>query len=360
MSIYYKPNIDESIKRFKKLWAREALDRILVKIDIQDPKQPTVMNAMAKVPDYEKMVNEWEKGFKLNKNINDDNLPVIYGELGGYIIGGFLGANVRWGTGGAYSEKLIKNMKDYKKYLKFDENNKYYKMQINYTKYLAKRSEGKFGFTEMIAVDGLNLIDCLRGGDAYTDVYDHPKEIMDIMDFGSDLNIKLVKEQRKFIKKYRGGRFNFYQIWTPGETIFISVDAYGSCSPEIFERFGRKYVQGLIDEFNGGWLHLHTEAASTMKLLTNYVALNNLVAIGFEDWISPPRGIEHIDKILEITGDIPLMINIKKDELVEMIESKILPGNILYWVSGVGSVDEANKIAKIAYGYKSKYKRKYY
>ncbi len=355
MSIYYKPNINKSIERFKKLWSREALDRILVKIDIQDPKFPTVINAMAKVPNYGKIVDEWEKGFELNKDIDDDNLPVVYGELGGYIIGGFLGADVRWGTGGAYSEKLINNMKDYKKYLNFDENNKYYKMQISYTKYLAKGSEGKFGFTEMITIDGLNFLDCLRGGDAYTDVYDYPKEIVDIMSFGSDLNIKLVKTQREFVKKYKDGRFNFYGIWTPGETIFISVDAYGHCSPEIFEKFGRKYVQRMIDEFNGGWLHLHTDA---IRLLPNYVTLDNLIAIGFEDWIEPPRGIKHIDEIIEITGDIPLMINIRRDELLEMIDSKILPGNVLYWVSGIRSVDEANKVAEIAYNYRSKYKRR--
>ena len=47
-----------------------------------------------------------------------------------------------------------------------------------------------------------------------------------------------VKEQRKHIDSYRGGRFNFYQIWTPGETIFISVDAYGQCSSDVFEKFG--------------------------------------------------------------------------------------------------------------------------
>ena len=52
------------------------------------------------------------------------------------------------------------------------------------------------------------------------------------------------------------------------------------------------------------------------------------------------------------------MISIKKSELFEMMESKILPGNIIYWVSGVKTIDEANKIAKISYNYRSKYKRK--
>lgn len=355
--MYYKPEIDASIERFKKLWAGDAPDRILVKIDIQDPENPTVMRAMEKVPDYKAMVDEWEKGFELNMGIADDNLPVVYGELGGYIIGGFLGADVSWGSGGAYPEKLILDMKDFNKYLNFDKNNKYYQMQINFTKYLAERSKGRFGFTEMITIDSLNFLDCVRHGDAYTDIYDYPKEILRILDYASDLNIKLVKEQRHYIEKYRGGRFNFYQIWTPGETIFVSVDAYGQCGPGVFKKFGRNYVQRLIDEFNGGWLHVHSDA---MRLLPEYVRLNNLVAIGLEDWIKPPRAIEHIDEIIGITGDIPLMINIEKEELLGMMDSGTLPGNVLYWVGGVRTVKEANQIAQTAYGYRSGYKGKYH
>jgi hypothetical protein len=163
--------------------------------------------------------------------------------------------------------------------------------------------------------------------------------------------------QRSLIETYRGGRFNFYQIWTPGETIFISVDAYGQCSPGVFEKFGRKYVQRMVDEFHGGWLHVHSDA---MRLLPNYITMRGLVAIGLEDWIKPPRAIDHINEIIEITGDVPLMINIEKNELLAMMEAKTLPGNVLYWVGGVRNEDEANRIALGAYGYRSRYKRRLY
>ena len=349
--MYYKPGLDASVDRFRALWAREAQDRVLVKIDIQDPENPTVMQAMALVPDFAGMVDEWEKGFALNREIEDDNLPVVYGELGGYLIGGFLGARVSWGSGGAYPEKLIRDIHRYPDYLSFSEDNEYYRLQLAYTSYLAERSRGRFGFTEMIAIDGLNFLDCVRGGDAYTDVYDYPQEILAIMDFASDLNVRVVKAQRALIEPYRGGRFNFYQIWTPGETIFISVDAYGQCGPEVFEKFGRRYVQRLIDEFEGGWLHVHSDA---MRLLPEYVRLSGLVAIGLEDWIRPPRAMDHIEEILQITGSIPLMINITREELLRRMETRTLPGNILYWVSGVDTVEDANRIAERAYRYRAK------
>ena len=362
MSLYYKPSFNESVDRLSKLWAREALDRICVKIEIENPKMITTLNAMSKVPDKEEMVKEWEKGFLLNKDIKDDNLPVLYGEYGSYIIGGFLGAEVIFGRGGAFPKPLIKDMNKYEKYLNPDiENNEYYKMQINYIKYLSNISEGKFGFTEMFIIDGLNFLECLRGGNAYTDIYDYPAESKAIMDFGSDLNIKLVKEQRKYIKKYRNGRFNFFGIWTPVDTVFTSVDANGHCPPNTFKEFGKKYVNRLADEFGGQWLHLHTESMSTFKNLPEYASLKNLIAIGFIDWPSkPPRGIEVINDIIKITKDVPLMVDIKKKEFQDMIEMKTLPGNILYWIDDINNVDEANKVAAIAYSYRAKYKSKLY
>jgi len=352
--MYYKSDINNVIDRYNLLWSREALDKILVKIDIQDSRNPTVMNAMAKAPNYQEMLDEWEKGFEINRYVEDDNLPVVYGELGSYIIGGFLGAKVRWSNGGAYSEKLIHDIKNYNDYLKFLEENEYYKLELGYTKFLSEKADDKFGFTEMLAIDGLNFLDCLRGADAYTDILDYPNEVHKILEYGSDLNICFIKKQREFIKSFNGGRFNFYQIWTPNETLFISVDAYGHCSPEIFEEFGRKYVQKLIDEFNGGWLHVHSDA---VRLLPNYVKLKNILAIGLEDWIKSPRIIEQIENVKEVVGNIPLMINIKKEELIQMIDSKKLPGNILYWVNGVNTVEEANKIADLSHKYKAPYKK---
>ena len=280
----------------------------------------------------------------------------MYGELGSYITGGFFGARVIWGTGGAYSDKLVKDINNFNKYLKFSEDNEYYNLQLTYVKYLAEKSKSKFGFTEMLAIDGLNFLDCLRGADAYIDIIEFPEKVIKLMDIGSEFNIKFIKKQRALIEPFNNGRFNFYQIWTPGETIFLSVDAYGHCRPEVFEKFGRKYVQNLIDEFNGGWLHVHSDA---VRLLPNYVKLNNLVAIGLEDWIKPPRIIEIIDEVKAITQDIPLMVNINKDEIMQKILSKTLPGNILYWVNNVDNIEEANRISDICKKYKAPYKSKY-
>ena len=94
---------------------------------------------MASVPNREKMLEEWERGFAVNKDIADDNLPVVYGEFGGYLIGGFLGAEVAWGTGGAYAAKLIPDMHTYREFLHFEESNRYFQMQMDLLRFLSER-----------------------------------------------------------------------------------------------------------------------------------------------------------------------------------------------------------------------------
>ena len=116
-------------------------------------------------------------------------------------------------------------------------------------------------------------------------------------------------------------------------------------------------VDRLADEFGGGWLHVHSDA---MRLLHAYASLDGLVAVGLEDWIKPPFAVDHLDEIRGMTGDVPLMINIEKERLLALIGAGTLPGNALYWVSGVRSADEANRLARIAHGYRAPHTRTLY
>ena len=97
--MFYKPGLDETVReRHRLLWTGEFKDRILVKIDIASPRNYTVLEAMSKAPDFEGMLSEWEKGFNVSKEIDDDNLPVLYGEMGSYIIGGFFRGQSQMGN----------------------------------------------------------------------------------------------------------------------------------------------------------------------------------------------------------------------------------------------------------------------
>jgi len=106
--------------------------------------------------------------------------------------------------------------------------------------------------------------------------------------------------------------FSIFRIWLPGRAVWVSIDAYGLCSPEVFCEFGAPYLQPVIDHFGAGWIHLHSADA---RLLPQIVKLKNILGIGLIDDPNAPRGFDLLPQVRQITGDIPLQIDCSGAEL---------------------------------------------
>jgi len=73
-------------------------------------------------------------------------------------------------------------------------------IDLSHKKSLAENSKDRFGFTEMLAIDGLNLLDCFRGVEAYTDIIDYPEEANVVEDLCKNYRAPY-KNKYKLIKK---------------------------------------------------------------------------------------------------------------------------------------------------------------
>lgn len=54
--MYFKPKIDETVNRYKLLWAKEYQDKILIKINLKNSEVYTTLAALLKTPSYEDML----------------------------------------------------------------------------------------------------------------------------------------------------------------------------------------------------------------------------------------------------------------------------------------------------------------
>jgi hypothetical protein len=168
-----------------------------------------------------------------------------------------------------------------------------------------------------------------------------------------DFNIRLLEMQRDIFGPsvyYDDGVFIQHCSWLPGRTVWLSVDAYSLCSPQVYAGIGREYQQQLIDHFGGGWLHLH---ALGVYLLPELVKLKRLLGISILDDPGQPRPFEQLQQIQAATGALPLEIWCHKDELLAGIRAGTLPGGILYRVDQVKTVDEGNAVAAQAREYRA-------
>ena len=282
-------------------------------------------------PDLQTMFNAWDTKYQTRQDILDDLIPVGRVSFGSAAFGGFLGADVTFEYGIGWAQPFIKSYEQLDE-LVYDPQNPWIIRQQEACRYFVEHADGKFPLCETEILDGLNLVEGLRGSLAYTDVYDFPKEVHRLLDFSSDFSIRILNMQRQILAPnlyYEEGIFSMFRIWLPGKAPWMSVDAYGNCSPQIFREFGRPYLQRMIDYYGGGWIHLHSHA---LHLLPELVKLDQLVGIGICDDPNVPGCFEQLEHIRQITGEIPLQIDCSARQLEKAMLDHTLPGNVMYMI----------------------------
>ena len=347
----YKKNLEEVILRNRRLWNREAKGTVLAKIDLDEGGTMRMWEralAPGTCPDYRRTFEVFEQDFQRRQTLLDYAVPTARPNFGDYGFGAYLGAEVVFGEGGAYAKPLLSGLEGVKA-LRFDPDNPWVRLLGEATRYFAQASAGLCATSIIETTDGLNFAENLLGPGAFLEIYDHPRELLELFDFACDFNIRLIELQRKHIRKFDGGYFDLHEEWLPGDCVWLSIDAWGQCSPRDFRRLGKAHVQKIVDHFGSGWLHMHN---SHLHLLEEVVTVRGLVGIGILDDPKQVPCFERLTEIQQVTGGIPLQISCRKQAFLTSLEQWALPRNVMYWIdSGVGSVEEANAIMERVYAY---------
>jgi hypothetical protein len=347
----YKKHLPQTVARNRRFWTGQPSGLVLAKIEVEgnsvldmwvDALSPEI------IPDPVRMFQRDVQQFRSRESLLDDSIPTARPSNGSSSYGAFFGAEVQFGVSGAYSTPILPDIREHRK-LRYDFSSGWLKRQIDATEYFARQARGLCGVSIIETMDNLNLAENLMGSKVYLDLLDHPREVLEFFDFALEFNTRLVKAQRRHLEDYEGGYFDIHEIWVPGQTVWLSIDAWNLVSPEMFRKLGRHHVQTLIDAFGGAWLHLHNQA---LHLLPEVIRLRHLVGIGILDDPTEPRCFPRLRKIQEITREMPLQINCTRDELELGIREKSLPRNVMYWVDqGVRSVEDANRLMQMVLEY---------
>jgi len=333
------------------LWNREFTEKVLAKIDIDGFKSLEMWDlalAPGICPDYKKMFEVFIENFKKREYLLDDAMPTARPNIGDSAFGGYVGAEIVFGETGGYAKPFLKYLRDIEK-LRFDPKNPWIKHLEESTRYFADESEGRCATSIIETMDNLNFAENVYGSDIFLELYDHPKELLKVFDFACEFNIKLVELQRKYIKKFSGGYFDLHEEWLPDDCVWLSIDTWGHCSPQIFKDLGKYHLQKIIEYFGCGWLHMHN---SHLHLLEEVVDIRGLVGIGILDDPGQEKCFCRLDAIKSITRDMPLQISCNKEEFLTALKGGTLPRNVMYWIDdGVETVEEGNKIMEMVYDY---------
>lgn len=347
----YKKNLDEAISRNRRFWSREATGSILAKVDLDGfLTMRTWERALAPgvCPDSRLMFDAFEQDFEKRRDILDDAIPAARPNIGDYGFGAYAGAEVVFGEGGAFARPFLADLGQVKS-MRFDPANRWVRLLEESTSYFAERAEGLCATSIVETCDSLNFAENVCGSAVFLEIYDHPRELLELFDFAFELNARLIELQRRHIAKVDGGYVDLHEEWLPGDCVWLSVDAWGHCGTEIFRKLGRHHLQKMVDHFGCGWLHMHN---THLHLLEEVVTIRGLVGIGILDDPKQQPCFGRLRQIQGLTGDIPLQISCGRDELLAAMDEGTLPRNVMYWIDrGVGSVDEANRIMERVHAY---------
>jgi hypothetical protein len=349
--VRYKKNLNEVIDRNRRFWSREATGKILAKIDLNEGGTMRMWEralAPGTCPDYRRMFEVFRQDFQRREFLLDDAMPTARPNFGDYGFGAYVGAQTIFGEGGAFAKPFLASLQDVKS-LRYDPENSWIRLLEDSTRYFAEQAEGLCATSIIETSDNLNFAENVFGSGIFLEIYDHPRELLELFDFAFEVNVRLIELQRRYIRKFAGGYFDLHEEWLPGDCVWLSIDAWGNCSVQDFRRLGKHHLQKMVDHFGAGWLHMHN---SHLHLLAEVVTVKGLIGIGILDDPKQVPCFDQLAAIQRVTGDIPLQINCPKEQFLSALDQGVLPRNVVYWVdSGVGSVAEANAIMERVYEY---------
>jgi len=285
--------------------------------------------------------------------VEDDTLPSVSpnSQYGDYIFGALLGASIDfYGTGvhtWSWTEPVITDWGQLDG-LVYDPEGEWTRRCLGNLRYGIERAGDRYALGCLLAIEALNLCVMLRGASAaYLDVVDHPDELRRLMAFGVDFIEQFTRLQREVIREHNDAVLDDpeYAAVCPNHSgISLSVDAYDLCHPDVYRRIGREYQADLIERCGWASYHIHGDGR---HLISEVATLPKVTRMNIQDDMHEvlPRAFAVRADLRRQTGDVPLHVACTREELLEGIANRSLPGGVMYTTSA-DSVAEANEMMK--------------
>jgi len=348
----YKRNYKQVIGRLNELYSFQGLDRIYAKMNIPNPAlekfKEKKYDGEVDYPNIEERIFFWDEFLSVYSDLEDDSIPSAYlSEFDEGLYGAIVGADIRfmqntsWGWVSSMVSPFVKDLREFKNF-KLDGENLWFKRYTEQLRLFVERSNGKFGVSHFILIDGLNFLIELRGAtDTYYDLIDDPEGVRYAIEFSEKLNLWIHNYFFSIVGLYEGGTCSNLAQWLPGRIVSESIDPFHLTSPDMFNVWGRETIQKMFDNFDGGIVHIHSNGH---HLIENVAGLKKLKCIALldEDFNRPVY--EKLEQLDTKRGRIPYHISIPYEVFADRLIRKELPSNIFYNVLGVPDKACANKL----------------
>lgn len=343
---YYKANFTEVIERFEKFYGAVSsgktgnfIYRALLASD-----EMLFKNLKLNSYDFENgidryiddLVRETEKTYDARRQILDDTLPSISPILGIGDYSAIIAGDIIFGEDTSWSQPMLEKLEDWKRLEEIGSVQWYGKFMLICEKLMMQVSKAGIPFMRGF-FSPLDLAHALRGAEIYTDFYDNPEGVHELLDFCTNAIIKHADDLKSKVYKHLGG--TRYGAWHFKDSINMSEDISCMISPELYREFEAPHTQKIIEHFGNGYMHCHSRA---LYLVPEICRLKNVKNIWIASDPNEPQPIDVLKSLIGKADNVCLSIDCNTFEEIEKNIDIAKEGNIAF-CTRVASADEANR-----------------
>jgi hypothetical protein len=340
MTLSAKPDFERAALMWDHFWAKEVLKRPLVVASAWKPGTPGGDHGLryyrALTGRHDEQMREIDKW--LDSTIfMAESMPLFGPDLGPDQFAAFLGTELEYSEDSPDTNWVKPVVEDWDRFLplRLDPNNKAWKLILDYSRKLAKHSQGRYL---------LSVADLHGNADALSALRTPAKLCMDFYDC-PDKVAEAMRQVRAFFRPvydalYEAGGMGgvrgsggWAPFWCRGKFATIQSDYLALVGPEI----GRKYILPALEEEASYLDHCvyHLDGPGCIPHLDNLLAIKRIDVI---QWVSgagqrPMHEWTDILKRCQKAGKGLQLYDIQDIETVKRLASELRPEGLVYCLS---------------------------
>ena len=347
----YCPDSGARIERLRSLYTARAQHKIFASMEVETN---AVRKFAAKYPpgytdrpDLAERVAFWDELLAERAAIHDDSIPSVYlSEMDQGLYGGIVGGKVQFmahpenGWISSMVPPILEDWGDLPK-LAINRQSPWYRFYLQELEVFREASEGKFGISHFILIEGLNFVFELFGAtQTYLYLMDRPEQVREAIEFAYQLNVDVQRTFFQHAPLLAGGTCSNMVEWIPGRIVSESVDPFHMTSVDYFEKWGREPVERILSAFDGGVVHIHGNGRHLLEAVST---LRGLKAVLLADDLHFPSAFSILGKLRRRLGGLPVVVKAEFSEFAAALDTHRLEGGVLYKVLHVPDVATANR-----------------
>ncbi len=344
---YFKPDIEESAKRWDAFWQGEIVDRPIVMASCCKPGfTPSSWHSyyMRSFGDLDSMINDvlTDAG---GTYFGGDSIPTYWPSFGADEIAAYCGAQLEWNEKSSQETNWsVPFVEDWGKSLPLviNEDNYFWKRMIEFYSKCAQKFNGRVLPRSLDFHTNMDLLAAVRGPENLCyDLYDCPEQIDKAMEDAREIFSKSWSACTKAGNMDEVGYY-FDGFSTKGSTAVIACDFICMISSEMFKRWAlptMEYEASLIDN-----VVLHWDGPGALKHYDDIMGIKKIHLISYVP--NPTENhLDYLDLYKRIQKDGKAVTIYGNTDLIKTAHRELDPQKTVY-VHTPRDIDDSEELLK--------------